>query len=232
MGRDEEARRAGVQSRSGGSMRFQIIEAEQRSEEWFAARAGRATGSRAADILAKIKSGEAAARRDYRVQLAVERIIGRPQEDGYVSKDMQRGIDREPAMVAAYEAYSGNIVRQTGFLSMVDCPAGCSLDGDIDNFNGILEGKCPKSATHVEYLRRNRVPPEYVPQCTHDLWVSGAEYVDFVSFDDRMPEGLQFLCVRAFRDEFDIAAYERALRAFLAEVEEEVAALKRLRSAA
>lgn len=212
--------------------RFVIIEAEQRSELWFAARAGRATGSCAGDILAKIKTGEAAARRDYRVKLAVERLTSKPQEDTYVNAAMQRGIDLEPAALAAYEAHSGNIVRQTGFLSMVEHAVGCSLDGDVDDFTGIIELKCPKSATHISYLREGALPREYAAQVTHNLWVSGAKWADFASFDDRMPEGLQFFCVRVTREQLDLAAYEAELMRFLAEVSVEVKSLLELRAAA
>lgn len=212
--------------------RFEIIEAEQRSPEWFAARAGRVTGSMACAVVAKIKSGEAAARRDYRLQLAVERLTGLPQEHGYISPEMQRGIDLEPAARAAYETWSGNLVRATGFLSMSEHLAGCSLDGDIENFRGLVGFKCPKSATHVAYLKAARLPPEYVPQATHEMWVTGAEWYDFVSFDDRLPEGLQFFCVRIERNEFDLNAYEAELTRFLAEVARDVQELSKLKVAA
>lgn len=209
---------------------FQIVNAEQRSEEWFAARAGRATGSKAAAILAKIKSGEAAARRDYRLQLAVERLIGKPQENGYINSDMQRGIDLEPAAIAAWEADTGLIARRTGFLAMTEYQAGCSLDGDIDGFEGLLEVKAPKSATHIEYLKARRLPTEYVPQATHNMWVTGAKWIDFVSFDDRLPEGLQYFHVRVERSELDIDGYEKEVLRFLAEVDEEVESLRKLQN--
>lgn len=213
---------------------FTIIDVEQRTPGWFAARAGRATASKAGDVLAKIKTGEAAARRDYRFQLAIERLTGKPAELGYISAEMQRGIDLEPAARLAYEAHSGLIVRETGFLSMNEIMAGCSTDGDIDNFTGLVSFKCPKSATHVEYMRSRRLPPAYVPQATHEMWVTGAEWYDFCSYDDRLPEGLQFFCVRVERHEFkaDLAAYELELPKFLAEVDAEVEALTKLRSAA
>lgn len=211
--------------------RYNIIDVPQRSPEWYAARAGRATGSRAAAVLAKIKSGEAATRRDYKLQLAVERLVGKPQESGFINAEMQRGIDLEPAAREAYEIETGEIVRSVGFFSMVEHLAGCSPDGLIDG--GIVGFKCPKSTTHVEYVKCNRVPPEYVPQVTHELWVADeAEFYDFVSYDDRLPGDLQLLVVRAYRNEFDIAAYDKEVTKFLAEVEQEVAALKKLRKAA
>lgn len=212
--------------------RFQIIEADQRTPEWFAARAGRATGSRAADVLAKTKSGEAAGRRNYRTQLVAERLTGKPQEDGFVSKEMQRGIDLEPAARAAYEAHTGMLVRETGFLSMSEYLAGCSLDGDVEGFRGITSFKCPNSATHVTYIREARLPPIYVPQATHEMWVTGAEWYDFCSFDDRMPEWLQLFTVRVYRNEFDLKGYESEILRFLAEVDAEVEMLRKLRPAA
>lgn len=213
--------------------RFTIIDCEQRSDEWFAARAGRATASKADAVLAKIKSGEAAARRDYRLQLAVERLTGKPQEAGFVNAAMQRGIDLEPAARLAYEAHTGLIVRETGFLSMTEYMAGCSTDGDIDDFTGVVSFKCPNSATHVEYLKGHRLPPTYIPQATHEMWVTGAQWYDFYSYDDRLPEGLQGFYVRVERNELEkeMAAYEEELKRFLAEVDAEVASLTKLRAA-
>jgi len=209
-----------------------IIECEQRTSEWFAARAGRLTGSVAGDMLAKLKSGgEAAARRDLRLQLAVETLTGTPMEpSGFVSPAMQRGIDAEPLARARYEAETGNLVRTTGFVIREDLAVGCSLDGDIRNFEGILEIKCPKSATHCGYLKDKRLPSDYLPQVTHNLWVTGAQWCDFVSWDDRMPSGLDFFMVRVMRDETVMAAYESDLRRFLTEVQSEVGALRNLQN--
>lgn len=210
-------------------MSFTIIDAEQRSPDWFAARAGRLTGSRAADMLATIKSGEAAARRDYRMQLVCERLTGQPQEDGFVNAAMQRGIDMEPLAFAAYEAVTGNVAVRTGFLSHDKNLAGCSLDGHVDAFKGIVELKCPKSATHLKYLREGGVPKDYLPQLTHNAWITGCEWVDFLSYDDRFPPELQVFYVRVLAKDLDIPAYEAAALKFLAEVETEVNSIKNLK---
>jgi len=207
-------------------VRFVIINADQRSPEWFKARAGRLTGSRAADMLLTIKSGESAARRDYRLQLICERLTGQPQDDLFINAAMQRGIDMEPFARAAYEAKTGNVAVQTGFLSHVTHQAGCSLDGHVDAFAGIVELKCPKSATHLRYLREGVLPKEYVPQVTHNAWIAGADYVDFLSYDDRFPSELQVFYVRVLVKDLDIAGYEQAALAFLAEVDNEVNALR------
>jgi putative phage-type endonuclease len=206
---------------------FTVIEAEQRSAEWFIARAGLLTGSRAADMLATIKSGEAAARRDYRMQLVCERLTGQPQEDGFVNAAMQRGIDLEPRAFAAYEALTGAMAVRTGFLLSSLHMAGCSLDGHVENFTGIVEIKCPKSATHLKYWRGpGKAPDDYIPQITHNLWITGAEWCDFLSFDDRFPEELQTFLVRVMRSDVDIDGYEKKALAFLAEVEAETLAIK------
>ena len=202
------------------------MNADQRSPEWFQARAGRLTGSRAADMLSKIKSGESAARRDYRLQLVCERLTNQPQEDGFVNAAMQRGIDMEPFARAAYESKTGNVAVQTGFLSHATHLAGCSLDGHVDHFAGIVELKCPKSATHLRYLRDGVLPKEYVPQVTHNVWIAGAEYVDFLSYDDRFPSDLQVFYVRVMAKDLDLAGYEQSALAFLSEVDNEVNALR------
>ena len=207
-------------------MSVTIIDAPQRSPEWFAARVGRLTGSRAADMLATIKSGEAAARRDYRTQLVCERLTNMPQDDGFINPTMQRGIDLEPAAFAAYEARTGIIAQKTGFLSHTALMVGCSLDGHIGNFEGILEIKCPKSATHLRYLREGMVPSDYLPQMTHNLWMTGAQWADFLSYDDRFPPSLQTFLVRVYAKDLDLGAYEAKAMAFLSEVDADVAALK------
>jgi len=208
---------------------FTVIEAEQRSPEWFAARLGRLTGSRAADMLATIKSGEAAARRDLRIQLVCERLTQTLQEDAFVNAAMQRGIDCEPLAFSAYESLTGNVAHRTGFLAHDTLAIGCSLDGHVGDFAGILEVKCPKSATHLGYLRGGKVPAAYIPQITHNLWVTGAAWADFLSFDDRFPVELQTFLVRHERNEQEIASYALAATLFLSEVAAEVDAVKGLR---
>lgn len=210
--------------------RFEIIDCEQRSELWYAARAGLATASRASAVLAKIKTGEASTRRDYRLQLVTERMTGTTQEDDYSNRFIERGCEKEPAARGEYEARTGILVQQCGFLRMTECKAGCSLDGYVGNFEGVTSIKCPKSTTHVKYLKERRLPPEYVPQATHEMWVTGAAWYDFVSYDDRVPDGLELFRVRVERCEFQIDDYEREVVKFLAEVDAEVQTLTKLKA--
>jgi hypothetical protein len=214
-------------------MKFTIITHSQRSPEWFAARAGRLTGSCASAVTAKGKgASESVVRRDYRLQLACERLTGTPAEGGFINEAMQRGIDLEPVAFPAYEAKTGNVVRTTGFLSADEHMVGCSLDGDVGGFEGIVELKCPKTATHLGYLRNpSTLAAAYIEQCTHNLWVTGAQWCDLVSYDDRLPPALRIAKVRIERDELEIAAYESAALAFLAEVDREVEALQGMAAA-
>lgn len=208
---------------------FVIVDAEQRTPAWFQARAGRLTGSRAGDMLATIKSGKAAARRDdLRTQLVVERLTGQPQEDAYINAAMQWGLDHEAEAFAAYEAQSGNLVRRTGFLTHTELMVGCSLDGDVEDFAGIVEIKCPKSATHYGYLKAGAVPSNHLPQILHNLWVTGAAWCDFVSYDPRFPAHRRLFVVRVPRVEIDVLAYAKTAETFLAEVDAECAAMSAL----
>lgn len=193
----------------------------QGSPEWRADRAGKATGSKANCITAegRTKGVEATTRRDYRIQLVAERLSGMAGEEGFVSKEMSWGTEQEPFARMAFESLTGEIVEEAGFLYRPDIAAGCSLDGFVGlDRRGIFEAKCPKTATHVAYLLAGRVPPEYVPQVTHNLWVTGCEFVDFCSFDPRLP-GLELFHVRAERNEFDIKGYEAKLLQFISEVD-------------
>lgn len=203
-----------------------MIDADQRSEAWFQARVGRLTGTAAAAMLATIKSGEAAARRDLRTRLVIERITQTSQEDDFVNADMRRGIELEEDALAAYMAQSGLWVDRVGFVQHDELPIGYSPDGVIGDFDGLLELKCPRSANHWKNLRAGTVPSEYLPQLTHGLYCTGAAFIDFGSFDPRFPESLRLFVVRLKREDVDLTAYDRTLRAFLSEVQDEYQAIQ------
>lgn len=200
------------------------MSARQRSEEWFAARIGRATASRAADILAAIKSGEAASRRQYRAELVSERLCGVPYPGGYMNAAMMHGVEQEPFSRIAYEAKTGNAVREVGFVQHASLMAGASPDGEI-GADGLLEAKCPSTGEHIETLL-NGMPAKHVPQVQFQLWITGRQYVDFISYDPRMPERMQLYVQRVKRDDAYIEKLEKEVRKFLAEVDEVIAKLE------
>lgn len=204
---------------------------EQRTEAWFAARAGKATASRIADIIAKTKSGPSASRQAYAVQLALERITGQ-REEGFTSAAMQRGTELEAEARAAYETERGVLVREIGF---VDHPSiamsGASPDGMVGS-DGLLEIKCPDSKQHLEYLRLQTVPARYKPQVHWQIACTGRAWCDFASYDPRFPEGLQLHIVRVPRDAEYIAELEAEVTTFLDEVAQMVSEIEGMRAAA
>lgn len=208
--------------------RFDVFTGDQRTDAWRLARIGRLTGSCADAMLAKGRgSEESVSKRDLRVRLAIERLTGLPQEDTYQNAAMEWGVQHEAEAIAAFEARTGQIAIPVGFVALRQTMAGCSPDGVIGDFDGLVSIKCPyKTAIHIGYLRDGRVPPAYLAQCLCELWVTGAQWCDFLSYDPRLPEGLQTFLVRYERDEAAIADFERKALAFLAEVDAEVQALR------
>jgi len=205
---------------------MKILDFPQGSVEWLQSRAGKVTASRIADVMAKIKTGEAAARRDYKAQIVAEILTGRPQEDGYTNAAMQWGTDTEPLARQAYEAQTGVIVEQVGLVlhPTIDRSA-ASPDGLAED--GLVEIKCPKTATHLQYLLAKDIAPSmYQPQMLWQMACTGAAWCDFVSFDPRLPEDLQLHIVRFNRDEKRIAEIEAEVVVFLREVEETIKQLR------
>jgi putative phage-type endonuclease len=191
----------------------------QGSEAWLSARAGHVTASRFKDVLAKIKTGESASRRNYRLQLVTERLTGRPC-DSYTNAAMEWGTATEPHARAAYETSRGLMVDETGFiLHPAIAWVGCSPDGLI-GADGGCEIKCPHQSTvHVETLECG-MPTEHRAQVQGTLWVTGRKWWDFISFDPRLPDHLQLYIARIERDDAYIATLEDEVRKFLAEVEQ------------
>lgn len=202
---------------------FTIIEAEQRSPEWFQSRLGRVTGSKASFVLMGEKT---AGRADYVLQLALERLTGQAEEPGYVSPEMQRGIDKEPLARMQAEA-GGAFIRETGFLRHDKLMIGASLDGDEDDCKTIWEFKCPKSTTHVKYVKSAGalLIADYQVQLTHNTYVSSAERAIAGSFDDRLPPGLDWVQREVRAADLPLEEYEKALMKFLDDVSNMVAEL-------
>jgi hypothetical protein len=209
-------------------MRFTIDAAPQRSPAWLAARCGRLTGSRAKAMLARVTYGEARTRSAYRRELVQERYTGVPNPAGFVSDAMHRGLALEAEAIAAYEAETATPVQRTGFLTSTAHLAGCSPDGLLDGGRGVLEVKCPSSATHARYLMAGRLPPEHRAQLRHNVWIAGAAFAEFVSYDDRVAPRWRVFFVRVEAGELDLGGYERQAIAFLLDVEAELRAIVRL----
>ncbi|HEX8106737.1 MAG TPA: YqaJ viral recombinase family protein [Kofleriaceae bacterium] len=206
---------------------MKIVDFPQGTPEWAAARAGKVTASCMDKVLAKIKVGEAAARRDYRAQIVAEILTGAPQDSGYINAEMQWGIEQEPFARGAYEAAQCVLVDEVGFVIHPTLErAGASPDGLVGT-DGLIEIKCPKTATHLQYLLDGAVPKDYEPQMMWQLACTGRAWCDFVSFDPRLPEKMQMLRVRLQRDDARIAELEAEVRGFLLDVDRMLETVRR-----
>lgn len=194
--------------------------APQLSPEWFEARRGFVGASSINDVMATTKSGgEAATRRNLRARIIAERLTGVCAES-YTNAAMQWGIDNEPIARAMYEIKSGNDVEQVGFILHPEIKmTGASPDGLINN-DGLIEIKCPNTATHIDYLLGGVPPTEYHNQMLWQMECTGRKWCDFASFDSRMPDDLQLFIVRFHRDDERIAELKKGVEKFLSEVDE------------
>lgn len=203
-----------------------MIEMVQQSGDWFAARLGKATASRMADLSAKTKNGWGAARAAYMAQIIAERLTGEVAET-FVSGAMYRGADLEPEARAAYEFRTGADVATVGFVEHPTIAmSGASPDGLIGD-DGLLEVKCPNTGTHIDTLLSGAIPPKHVAQITWQMACTGRQWCDFVSYDPRLPEHLRMFVARLERDDDRIAALEAMVVEFLAEVDAKIEALSR-----
>lgn len=195
-----------------------MLEIKQGTDAWHQARLGKVTASKVADVMAKTKSGPSASRTNYMMELLCQRLTGN-REEGYINAAMQRGTDMEPIARIAYEAAEGVLVDQVGFVLHQSITAfGASPDGLVGE-DGQIEIKCPNTAQHVEFLRTGKPEGKYIIQMQAQLACTGRAWCDFVSYDDRLPEQLQYRKVRIARDDAFIAAMESEIWQFLRELD-------------
>lgn len=199
---------------------------EQRTDEWHAARLGKVTASKLADVMAQGRGGApSAARATYRAQLVVERLTGTPYE-AFRNAAMDHGTETEPQARASYTLETGLSVVEVGFVPHPTIAmSGASPDGLVGD-DGLVEIKCPNSATHIASLRGAEIDGKYIKQMQWQMACTGRAWCDFVSFDPRLPDEMQLFARRVDRDNAMIADMETAVLAFLAEVDAEIADLK------
>ena len=201
-----------------------FLDCEQGSHMWQELRCGLVTASRCADVIATTKKGESAARAKYRTELLCEILTGQPYPQ-YVSQEMIWGQDQEPFARAAYELETEVMVETVGFVLHPVIPRfGASPDGLVGS-EGLMQIKCPTTSTHLSWLLSGTIPVEHCPQMLAELSCTGRAWCDFVSFDPRLPAGLQLFIRRFERDEKLIAALEAEVLHFNAELQQVLKAL-------
>lgn len=199
---------------------------EQRTDEWFTARLGKVTASRIADVMAKTKTGPGAARKNYATELVVERLTRQPTER-FTNAAMQWGTDTEPQARAVYSLVTNAVVEEVGFVPHPSLEmAGASPDGLVGP-DGMVEIKCPNTATHLECLTSGKIDGKYLKQMQFQMICAGREWCDFASYDPHLPDDLQLWVQRVPHNPELAAEIEEAVTQFLAEVDATVADLQK-----
>lgn len=197
----------------------------QGSDEWRAARCGKVTASRIADVVAKTKSGWGASRVNYAAELIAERLTGAPAES-YVNAAMQWGTDHEAEARMAYEWHADTEVQEVAIVPHPSIPMSAASPDGLVGDDGLVEIKCPSTATHIDTLMDGKVPDKYVLQMQWQMACTGRKWCDFVSFDPRMPESMKLFIKRIERDDKRIGELERDVELFLREIDTKVNALR------
>ena len=202
---------------------------DQGSESWFQVRIGKVTASRVADVIAKTKTGYSASRDNYMAQLVCERLTGQKGES-FTNAAMQHGTETEPLARAAYEALQDVLVDEVGFVPHPTIEmAGASPDGLVGD-DGLVEIKCPETKGMIEALLTKKVPGKYFTQMQFQMACTGRQWCDFVSFDNRLPEMFQLFMTRVPRDEVFIRLIESEIVQFLAELDDKINKLMKVKN--
>lgn len=198
----------------------------QGSPEWHAARVGKVTASRIADVIAKTKSGWGASRKNYAAELVAERLTGTSAERDLSNRpEIRWGTETEPQARAAYEFFRDAEVVEVGLVEHPSISMSAASPDGLVGEDGMVEIKCPNTATHIDTLLNKAMADKYVVQMQWQMACADRQWCDYVSFDPRMPEDLQLFIQRVERDDKRIAELEDAVTAFLAEIDSTIAQL-------
>ena len=157
-----------------------IHDVEQGSYEWHQIRLGKITSTRLKKVLSKDNLSLVD-------ELIAEEETGLSDDDGFVSEDMQRGIDLEPLAIKEYESMTGNTVTRYGILQSDELPILCQSPDGYVGTEGAIEVKCPRTKTHVKYIRQGKIPNDYKEQVWCYFMVNpNLKWLDFISYDPRL----------------------------------------------
>lgn len=193
----------------------------QGSELWFAERCGKVTASRIADVVARTKTGWGAGRKNYMAQLIAERLSGEVAES-YSNAAMQWGTDHEPDAAAAYAFLTGHDVAEVGFVPHPEIEQSGASPDRLVNDDGLVEIKCPNTATHIDTLLGAPIDKKYRLQMQWQMRCTDRAWCDFASYDPRLPGRLSLHIRRVDRDDKLIAELESDVREFISEMEDKI----------
>ena len=191
-----------------------MLMSEQGTEEWLQDRLGYCTASNFAAVLS---GGTGVTRKKYLRRIVVERLTQKPL-DNYTNPHMERGNEQEPYARMNYEAATGNIVNEVGFIKHESIMVGASPDGLIEKDGG-LEIKSVLPTVQIETIEKGKFPTAHRAQVQGCLWITGRKWWDFVSYSPDLPENLSLYIYRIERDEEYIEKLASGVEVFLNEVD-------------
>ena len=180
---------------------MKFIDIEQNCDTWFQLRSGKFTSSKAGVVMANQGKAFSEPAKKYAVNIAVEQLTGLAIPSDYQNAHMERGHEQEPLAREMYERESFCIVKNGGFFQ--DDFIGCSPDGLVGD-NGVIEIKSVIATTHYSNIRRRSYDPAYKWQLISNLYHTGSEWLDFVSYCSQFPEDKQLYTHRMMRDDYRI----------------------------
>ena len=183
-------------------MKFYDI--KQNSEEWFELRKGIITGSKISCVMANNGKSFGEVAKKYAINLAIEQITNQRIESDFKNSHMIRGNDQEPLAITSYEEYNFIEVSNGGFYS--DGVIGCSPDGLVAD-DGMIEVKSVIPTVQFANIKRQAIDPSYKWQIYFNLYVSGKDWIDFISYCDNYAPNKKLFIHRLYRsdlvDEFE-----------------------------
>ena len=204
---------------------MKVLDVEQGSEAWLQARLGKVSASRMADVTARTRSGYGASRANYAAELIVERLTGTPAER-YTNAAMAWGTEKEPDAKDAYCFLRDAEIVPVGLVLHPTIAMACASPDGLVGDDGLIEVKCPLSATHIDTLLSETIPEKYVKQMMWQMACTGRQWCDFVSFDPRLPAEMQVFIRRVPRDNALILELEQETVKFLAEIDQTISKLQ------
>ncbi len=175
---------------------------QQNSEEWFVLRAGKLTSSNLSKVMANLGKAFGEPAKQLAVNIALEQITGKPAGESYSNHHMERGHEQEPMARLAYEEDQFCTVANGGFFDFGF--QGCSPDGLVGDI-GVIEIKSAIPSVHYARVKRQALDPQYKWQCIANLYLTGRDWLDFISFCPDFPEEKRLFIHRIHKGQFDKA---------------------------
>jgi len=201
-------------------MKFHDIDQTIDRDEWLEMRVGKIGGSKLGTVMSNYGKAFGDPAQKLAVNLALERITGKSQENGYINDHMIRGLEQEPIARAMYESERFVDVLNGGFFDSGNI--GVSPDGLVGT-DGVIEIKSVIGTTHYKTVARDKFDPSYKWQLYLNLLVTGRDWIDFISYCSEFPVDRRLFVDRIYREKAETVKMFDKIHLRLIEFEELVA---------